>query len=201
MNWILTALIGAFLGSIAWLLFYSFLCSPRSPKQMGRFTWIGFIPRWVQKSLPGQLQNRLLNLHLSETLCQVLQQPSTRVQVSDWLGNRVHDYITHTLPQKWPMLSMLIGEKTSDKVKTALREYLEENWNAQVEKLAAEELSNEKLVERIMALDLISNPAPITNSIIGWINQHFLRIWLSTAFISVLLALAGRWIFTLIPVN
>ena len=201
MNWILTALIGAFLGSICWLTFYSVLRFPSRPVKIGPFIWSGLLTAWVQKSLTAQAREALLQLHPGAKIRELLQDPSTRQRVINWLSGRVQDYISNTLPQKWPMLSLLIGDKTSEKVQQALSEYLNENWDGQIDKLSREELSDEKLVARILSMELFTNSNIISNLLLRWLSKRSLRIMLLLASISALMAMAGRWLFLMLELN
>ena len=198
MNWILTALIGAFLGSICWLTFYSVLRFPRRPLKIGPFTWSGLLTGWVQKYLTAQASEALLQLHPGGKIRELLQAPSTRQRAIDWLSGRVQDYISNTLPQKWPMLSLLIGDKTSEKVQQALSEYLNEHWDDQIEKLTREELSDEKLVARILSMELFTDSNIISNLLLRWLSKRSLWIMLLLATLSALMAMAGRWLFLML---
>lgn len=198
MNWILTALIGAFLGSICWLTFYSVLRFPSKPVKIGPFTWSGLLTGWVQKYLTAQASEALLQLHPGGKIRELLQAPSTRQRAIDWLSGRVQDYISNTLPQKWPMLSLLIGDKTSEKVQQALSEYLNEHWDDQIEKLTREELSDEKLVARILSMELFTDSNIISNLLLRWLSKRSLWIMLLLATLSALMAMAGRWLFLML---
>ncbi|MFN4892660.1 MAG: hypothetical protein ACK5G0_02720 [Bacteroidota bacterium] len=201
MNWILTALIGAFLGSICWLIFYSVLRFPSRPVKIGPFIFSRLLSGWIQKSLTAQARETLLQLHPGGKIRELLQAPTTRERVIDWLSGRVQDYISNTLPQKWPMLSLLIGDKTTEKVQQALSEYLNENWDSQIEKLCHEELSDEILVARILTMELFTDSTIISNLLLRWVSKWSLRILLVVATFSALMAMAGHWLFLMLEFN
>jgi hypothetical protein len=99
------------------------------------------------------------------------------------------------------MLSLLIGDKTSEKVQQALSEYLNENWDGQIDKVSREELSDEKLVARILSMELFTNSNIISNLLLRWLSKRSLRIMLLLATISALMAMAGRWLFLMLELN
>ena len=99
------------------------------------------------------------------------------------------------------MLSLLIGDKTTEKVQQALSEYLNENWDDQIEKLTREELSDEKLVARILSMELFTNSNIISNLLLRWLSKRSLRIMLLLATLSGLMAMAGRWLFLMLEFN
>lgn len=51
------------------------------------------------------------SLQLGERIRERLLDGKTREAVDQWLTEQVGQYLTNTLPSKWPMISMLIGEK------------------------------------------------------------------------------------------
>lgn len=99
------------------------------------------------------------------------------------------------------MLSLLIGDKTTEKVQQALSEYLNENWDSQIEKLCHEELSDEILVARILTMELFTDSTIISNLLLRWVSKWSLRILLVVATFSALMAMAGHWLFLMLEFN
>ena len=145
MTWMLTALIGASLGYALVQVLFIRCFYPKSPVRLANLQWQGWVPRWLDTQLASTAERLIISIQLGRLIQERLLDGKTRQAADQWITQKVGDYLTHTLPVKWPMISMLIGEKTHDKVKQALSDYLQENWDNQIQSLGEQHLSETAL--------------------------------------------------------
>jgi uncharacterized membrane protein YheB (UPF0754 family) len=55
----------------------------------------------------------------------LLTHPENVSQINRDIEEKIEDYLTHTFPEKYPMLSFFVGEKSKDKIRLALMEEME----------------------------------------------------------------------------
>lgn len=195
MTWIPTALTGALLSGFLLLLVALLLRYPSPPVRIGPWKWTGLIQYWVHYKFTGHLSGWIQLIRPSEQILSLLQRPSTRDQVERWLTRQADQYLTVTVPQKWPMLSLLIGDKTQEKVRVALSSHLQENWDASVNGLCEEYLSNEQL--SALLIEAISSKKVLdamTAHIWSVIKKLLIRWSPFIILLGALLAILGRLI-------
>jgi hypothetical protein len=149
MTWILTAFIGSFLGYVLIQVLYLISFYPKKSIRIAFWDWQGWIPRWYDQKMTIAVKEIIISLQLGERIRERLLDGKTREAVDQWLTEKVGQYLTNTLPSKWPMISMLIGEKTHEKVKQALSDYLFEHWQTNIESMSQNQLSDAALSKQI----------------------------------------------------
>lgn len=198
MSWILTLFVGVVLGLLFSVLILLLVRYPRTPLKIGPLVWSGFLYSWVDKELKNQVRSLLLRLEPQAQIERLLLNPSTLSQVEKWLGEQIDGYVRHTLPEKWPMISMLIGEKTTEKVRNAISEHLHANWEKQIKGLSRQHLTNEQLIDRLNQIGKFDQSEHWSNQL--WIPIK--RIAPTLVFISGLsggfLAVMGRFCYELL---
>jgi len=55
----------------------------------------------------------------------LLTHPENVSQINRDIEEKIEDYLTHTFPEKYPMLSFFVGEKSKNKIRLALMEEME----------------------------------------------------------------------------
>ena len=161
MTWIGTAFVGALLGWWLVLVLFFFCFQPKKPIRLGNFLWQGLVPRWIDRNLTPTLESWVISLNPSQEIKKLLLAPETRMTVDHWITAQADQYLTHTLPAKWPRISMLIGDKTQEKVRQALSEYLAENWEKNIDSIRQKHLTERALCARLESLLK-------TNDVAGW---------------------------------
>ncbi len=195
MTFLITALTGLMLGGCTLIAFSFLLRYPKKPVLIGSYVWLGLIPYWVKKILPGMLSEWIRSVHPSEQIRTLLVSAQTKGRVEKWLLDQVNGYLSVTVPQKWPMLSMLIGEKTQDKVRQALSEYLNDNWENSVQSLCQKQVSDEQVVSMVQTMITDTKTDKLTEQVWFTVRRKIIRLSPILLSLSVLLALAGRMIF------
>jgi len=56
---------------------------------------------------------------------ELLNHPENVSQINRDIEEKIEDYLTYTFPEKYPMLSFFVGEKSRDKIRLALMEEME----------------------------------------------------------------------------
>ena len=56
---------------------------------------------------------------------ELLNHPENVSQINRDIEEKIEDYLTNTFPEKYPMLSFFVGEKSRDKIRLALMEEME----------------------------------------------------------------------------
>lgn len=198
MTWIGTAFVGALLGWWLVTLLFFFCFQPKKPIRLANFVWQGLVPRWLNRNLIPTLASWVHALKPSQEIQKRLLAPETRMAVDHWITQQADLYLTHTLPAKWPMISMLIGDKTQEKVRQALSEFLAENWEKNIDSLTQKHLTEAALCARLESLLQ-------TEDVAGWtvrIEQAATRLKRGLLLISIptgaLLAIAGRFLHQLL---
>lgn len=195
MSWLLTAFIGASLGFILIQVIYFLSFYPKKPIRFSFFTWQGWIPRWINHNLPSAIENLLISAHVGQRIQEQLLDQKTRQATDLWITTMVGDYLTHTLPVKWPMISMLVGEKTHDKIKQALSDYLLENWDKNVKSLGNEHLSDNSIRKHVRNFMQNSDAGKWVLLIEEAAGKWKLRILLITIPLGALMAVLGQILF------
>lgn len=195
MTWLLTAFIGAFFGFILVQVIYFLSFYPKKPIRFCFFTWQGWIPRWIIQNLPSALENLLISARIGQMIEERLLDEKTRQATDHWITAQVGDYLTHTLPVKWPMISLLVGEKTHDKIKQALSDYLLENWDKNVKSLGNEHLSDNAVRKHVQNFMQNSDAGKWVLLIEEAAGKWKLRILLITLPLGALMALLGKILF------
>ena len=145
--------------------------------------------------MPRALEKWIRKLHPAPYIESQLNQSKTRDQVDQWLNKQISDYLTHTVPQKWPMLSMLIGEKTQDKIQQALSAHLEEKWEEITRGICKNHLSDERLTEILLQQLTHENKAFLATHAWLVIKRAILRLTPILLALGSLLAVAGRLLY------
>ncbi|MEN9569748.1 MAG: hypothetical protein RL172_979 [Bacteroidota bacterium] len=118
-------LIAVFTGwFITWLLI-KLLFHPRKPVRVAGFTLQGIFPQ-QQPVLAQKLGHAAATQLLSaDALEQKITNPQSFQQLKPVIENHVDHFLNHKLKEVFPMLSMLIGEKTINQLKGAFLGELE----------------------------------------------------------------------------
>ncbi len=164
MPWILTAFVGALLGWCVVQFFYLFVLYPIVPVRIGPWTWQGLLPRWLKHHLVPFLEKSVRSLHPGERIRERLSSNETRTQAERWLIGQADQYLTETVPAKWPMIALLIGEKTQEKVRQALSQHLSEHWQSNIDTLGREQLSDSAIAGYLQHI-------LHTEDLTGWFNR------------------------------
>lgn len=198
MTWILTALSGALLGGSFCLLMLLLLRVPNKPLVIGRFRWSGLFYYWFQHKWKGLISAQLLSVDPQRQLRNFLTSDATREKAESWIGQQVDGYIKNTLPEKWPMVSMLIGEKTQEKVRTAIEEQLRSQWQPAMESICSEHLTNDQIMVKVF--EYTRSDQPLYWAKRAW--QQLIRkagiLLILFVLSGALLALTGRLLFNLL---
>lgn len=188
MTWILTAIIGACLGACVWAVGGWVLTS-------------FFLPNWFRHRAPNLLIAEIIQLQPSHSIEQFLLRPQLQDQVDQWLGAQVDQYLTVVVPEKWPMVSLLIGDKTRDKVRQALSDYLRDHWNQNIKSLSREHLTDAQIAQQIVMLSKLDDPTRWTNRFDALLKKQAGWILLFSIGLGAGLSLLGRLIFKMLISN
>lgn len=144
------------MGGFFSLLLILLIRFPRKSLRVGPFSWMGLLPYWVQNQFKKQVLQVVRTAKLTEQVHHYLLADSTRDLTDRWVQSQIARYLTTTLPEKWPMLSLMIGEKTQDKVCAAVSEHIQSAWTPSLLELQKNHLTPQKFEElliRIMQLE------------------------------------------------
>lgn len=198
MPWILTAFVGALLGWCFVQTFFFFVLHPVVPVRVGPWTWQGLLPRWLKHNLVPFLEKSVRSLQPGERIRERLSSMETRTQAERWLIGQADQYLTETVPAKWPMIALLIGEKTQDKVRQALTQHLSEHWQSNIDTLSREQLSDPAIAGYLQHI-------LHTDDQTGWFNRirEILAGWKSRMLVfsmlaGAALALLGKLLYQLL---
>jgi len=198
MAWILTALSGALTGVVFCLLLLLMLRYSRTPIVIGPIRWQGLLHHWYRNRLRDYLSSMTRSLDLQAQIRLLLLRDSTREQAEAWLGKQVDAYMTNTLPEKWPMASLLIGEKTQEKVRMALSDHIRTSWQPAMETLMEENLSNEQIRDTILQIAKCDQPEHWSEKTWQFIFSKKWPLLLLFLSVGLLIALINRFIYVLL---
>ncbi|MFM7672629.1 MAG: hypothetical protein ACKO6Q_08575 [Bacteroidota bacterium] len=195
MTWILTALVGALMGIFFCLLLLLLFRYSKNPFVVGPLRWQGLFHYWFTLNLRNNISFLILSLDLQRQIQKELVSDSTREKAEEWIGKQVDAYMTHTLPEKWPMVSLLIGEKTQEKVRLAISEHIRSSWQPAIESFCAGHLTNDQIRDKIIQIAQTDRPDAWSAKTWQAISATKWMILLISLFTGVLLALTGRFLY------
>ncbi len=198
MTLLLTAFTGLLLGACTLCFFLIVLRYPKTPVSIGPYSWLGLIPHLVQKVLPIALSGWIRSARPSEQIRAFLGSEKTKGQAEKWLLEQVDSYLLVTVPQKWPMLSLLIGEKTHDKVRHAIADHLNENWGSMVQAICKQHASDEQVVSVVQSMISLTTTNDLTDQIWFAVRKKLIRLAPLFMFFSVTVAILGRQVFLIL---
>lgn len=116
--------ISALTGWIIQQLFLRYLFHPQKPKKIAGITVQGIIPK-QQKLLALQI-GQLVSSELARfDLEKKISDPASFQKISPMIEQHVDDFLRNKLPEQMPMISMFVGEKTIQTMKTVFMKELE----------------------------------------------------------------------------
>jgi len=195
MNWMLTAGVGAMMGIFTLLFTLLVLRYPRRPIRLGRFQWSGLIDRWTRQQMEKQALALLSSLDLSNQIRSLLLKPNTQEQAERWITDAASRYLTTTLPEKWPMVSMLIGDKTQEKVLNAIREQLRSSWNSSIDQFHQHQLQEENIHKQIIQLTRLNQPAKWNEMIWSFLVKRIFRLLITFLLLGAMMAVLGSFLY------
>lgn len=141
----------------------------------------------------------LYAMHPSDRIKAQLVKPETKEQAATWLLEQVNRYLSVTVPEKWPMLSLLIGDKTHDKIQKAISEHLQDNWDGMVDSLCRQQLSDEQIAALVRSTLFEQQIDAIKELAREKAKKYMIRIAPFLLLFSVLIAILGRMIYLTLP--
>lgn len=133
----------------------------------------------------------LLQLDLSNQIREMLLKPTTQEQAERWVIEAARRYMTSTLPEKWPMVSMLIGDKTQDKVLNAISEQIRSSWESGVNRFCTQQLHPEQIQQQIIHLAKLDKPEHWNDLIWSAINKRIFHLLILAMLYGSVTALLG----------
>ncbi len=200
MTWILTALAGALTGGVCFLLLVFLTRFPHRPIRIGSLVWSGWLAAFTNHQLPKQLIALVMGLRLQEQIRDFLLANSTREAAERWIRSQLSHYLINTLPEKWPMISLMIGEKTQDKVLQAVTDHVQSNWSPSIQQLCSTQLSEQQVQDRLVTLMQLDKPDIWTEILWKSLKKALPRLFVYILLLSSLLALIGK-VFYIILLN
>jgi hypothetical protein len=198
MTWILTALAGALTGGFCFLLLVLLTRFPRRPVRIGSLVWSGWLTTFTNHQLPKQLASLVMELRPHEQIRDFLMASPTREAAETWIRSQLSHYLITTVPEKWPMLSLIIGEKTQDKVLTAVSEHIHSNWTPSIQQLCSTQLSEQQVQQRLISIMRLDKPAIWTEILWKSLKKALPRLFGYVLLLSSLLALVGRLCYAIL---
>lgn len=152
---ILIPLISAFIGWVTNWVAIKMLFHPRTPKKILGVTFHGIFPKRQQQF--AEKLGRLVSAEFLsfEDIEQKISNPENLKQVMPMIENHIDNFLRHRLKDEMPVISMFIGDKTINTLKTAFMNEIETLF-PQVMKQYAANLKNELDLEQIV-IEKVSN--------------------------------------------
>jgi uncharacterized membrane protein YheB (UPF0754 family) len=123
---ILIPLISAFIGWFTNWVAIKMLFHPKEPKKILGLTIQGIFPK-RQKVLAANLGKMISDEFLSFTdIEEKISNPVNLKQIMPMIDAHVDDFLRRKLPDEMPVISMFIGDKTINKMKTVFMHEIEE---------------------------------------------------------------------------
>lgn len=118
-------LIAAVIGWFTNYLAVKMLFHPREPIDFYFFKIQGIFPK--KKEVLAQSIGKLVaeDLLSIKDIEEILNQPDNVELINKTIEEKVSFYLSKTFPQKYPMLSFFVGDKSRDKIKQAMMEEME----------------------------------------------------------------------------
>ena len=191
MTWILTALAGAFIGGFFCFLLTLLTRFPRRSLSVGPFTWTGLLPLLVHNHFKKQVIQAVRSAKLSEQVHGFLLAETTRDLADSWVQSQLARYLKTTLPEKWPMLALMIGEKTQDKIYTAVSEHIQSSWTDSMLQLQQNYLSQQKLEDLLIRIMQVEETE-------RWTEKIWISLQRAIPYVVLVFALVGSIIALLV---
>lgn len=191
MTWILTAFVGAFIGGFLSFLLTFLIRFPRRALCVGPFTWTGLLPYWVQNHFKTQVIQAVRSAKLSEQVHQFLLAETTRDLAESWIQSQLARYLQTTLPEKWPMLALMVGEKTQDKIFVAVSEHIQSSWTVSMFQLQQHHLSEQKVEDLLIRIMQVEETE-------RWTEKIWISLQRAIPYVVLVFALAGSIIALLV---
>jgi len=123
---ILVPIISAFIGWFTNWIAIKMLFHPREPKKILGLTIQGIFPK-RQTTLAANLGKLLSDEFLSlTTIEEKISSPSNFKKIMPLIDVHIEDFLRRKLPAEMPVISMFIGDKTINKMKTVFMSEIEE---------------------------------------------------------------------------
>jgi uncharacterized membrane protein YheB (UPF0754 family) len=122
---LLLPVISAFIGWITNLVAIKMLFHPREPKKFLGITFQGIFPK-RQQQFAEQLGKLVSNEFLSfSDIEEKISSPENLKKVMPYIEQHIDEFLRYKLSEEMPVISMFIGDKTIQKMKTAFMKELE----------------------------------------------------------------------------
>ncbi len=142
------SVISAFIGWVACRIAIKLLFHPRKPKKILGISFQGIFPKRQQQF--GERLGKLAGTMFSfDDIENKISDPQTLEKILPMIEAHIDDFLRNRLGAEMPMISMFIGDKTINKLKTALMKEIETLF-PQVMKQFAGNLKTEFDLERIV---------------------------------------------------
>ncbi|MBL4657495.1 MAG: DUF445 family protein [Flavobacteriales bacterium] len=112
--------IAAIIGWFTSYLAVKMLFHPREPVNLFFFTLHGIFPK--KKEVLAQRIGKLVadDLLSMKDIQEILNQPENVSQINKTIEEKLEFYLANTFPEKYPMLSFFVGDKSRGKIKEAM---------------------------------------------------------------------------------
>jgi len=146
---ILIPLISAFIGWFTNWIAIKMLFHPREPKKILGLTIQGIFPK-RQTTLAANLGKLVSDEFLSFTdIEEKISNPSNLKKIMPMIDTHIEDFLRKKLPDEMPVISMFIGDKTINKMKTVFMHEIEDLF-PKVMKQFASNMKSELDLEHIV---------------------------------------------------
>ncbi len=146
---ILIPLLTAFTGWVVIHLSLKMLFRPLAPKKIMGFIWQGILP--AQKQQIADKVGKLVAVEFSFTsMEQKISDPKNFEKVKPLIETHIDDFLRNKLKEQMPMISMFIGDKTINSLKTVFIQEIETLF-PQVMQQFASNLKNELNLEQMVS--------------------------------------------------
>ncbi|MBL0334271.1 MAG: DUF445 domain-containing protein [Chitinophagaceae bacterium] len=148
--WILIPLSSALIGWISISMVIYFLFHPEQPKKLPGFTIQGILPKnqpVIAKGLGKLASKEFLSFSGIE---EKISSPENLEKILPLIEEHVDDFLRNRLKQEMPMISMFIGDKTIQTLKTAFMKEITLLFPAVMKKYAAN-LQNDLNIEQLIS--------------------------------------------------
>lgn len=147
--------VAAIIGWFTNMLAVKMLFHPKEPIDLYFFKIQGIFPK--KKDVLAQRIGKLVadDLLSMKDIQEILNQPENVSQINKTIEEKVEFYLANTFPDKYPMLSFFVGDKSRGKIKEAMMEEME-TMGPEVMQKAFENLESSLDIEEFIK-DRVSN--------------------------------------------
>lgn len=145
--------VSAFIGWVANRILIKMLFHPQQPKKIAGIVFQGILPK-RQQQLAEKL-GKFVSAEFSASIDirQKISDPANFQKILPTIEQHVDDFLRNRLKNEMPMISMFIGDKTIDKLKTALMKEIEALFPTVMEQFTSD-LVNEFDLEKMVTKKL-----------------------------------------------